>query len=201
MEALKRANDIRVRRASTEEETSRTDGFKSRESSSTRPSMSRPRRSSTCSWRCRSSGRVQGRPAAQPVPDQPVEDSRWASPSASAPSSIGLSSTGRPLPVFVVTGPSGAGKGTLIKRPRRASARARGRGLRDDTAAAPAPSRTDVSTGSLSEEEFVDRIDEGAFLEHVELRRRPLRNAGVGARSGSPPKAGSASSSSRPTAP
>ena len=73
----------------------------------------------------------------------------------------------RSAPVFVITGPSGAGKGTLIKalvervpvlevavsattRPRR-------------------PGETDgVEYHFLDEAEFVARIEEGAFLEHVQ---------------------------------
>ena len=73
----------------------------------------------------------------------------------------------RSAPVFVITGPSGAGKGTLIKalvervpvlevavsattRPRR-------------------PAETDgVEYHFLDEAEFVARIEDGAFLEHVQ---------------------------------
>jgi guanylate kinase len=78
------------------------------------------------------------------------------------------SSTDKPLPVFVVTGPSGAGKGTLIKR------------LLDRqpelelavsaTTRAQRPGEVDGREyWFLSEDEFVQRIEAGDFLEHVEF--------------------------------
>jgi guanylate kinase len=76
------------------------------------------------------------------------------------------SSTAKPLPVFVITGPSGAGKGTLIKllverQPE----------LEVAVSATTRPQRPGEENGReywfLSEEEFVDRIDAGGFLEHV----------------------------------
>jgi guanylate kinase len=78
------------------------------------------------------------------------------------------SSTARPLPVFVITGPSGAGKGTLIKR-----LVERHPDLEVAVSATTRPQRPGEQNGReywfLSEEEFVARIEEGAFLEHVEF--------------------------------
>jgi guanylate kinase len=68
----------------------------------------------------------------------------------------------------VITGPSGAGKGTLIKRlvERRAD-------LEVAVSATTRPQRPGEENGReywfLSEEEFVARIEEGEFLEHVEF--------------------------------
>ncbi len=78
------------------------------------------------------------------------------------------SSTDRPLPVFVITGPSGAGKGTLIKRlvERRSD-------LEVAVSATTRPQRPGEQNGReywfLSEDEFVARIEGGEFLEHVEF--------------------------------
>lgn len=72
----------------------------------------------------------------------------------------------RPIPVFVVTGPSGAGKGTLIKR-----LVERQPELEVAVSATTRPQRPGEENGReywfLTEEEFVARIEEGAFLEHV----------------------------------
>jgi len=75
------------------------------------------------------------------------------------------SSTGRPLPVFVITGQSGAGKGTLIERLLRdfpqlqlavsATTRARRPGEIDG-----------VHYYFISDEEFDRRFEAGEFLEH-----------------------------------
>jgi len=78
------------------------------------------------------------------------------------------SSTDRPLPVFVITGPSGAGKGTLIQRlvERRSD-------LEVAVSATTRPQRPGEQNGReywfLGEEEFVARIEAGEFLEHVEF--------------------------------
>jgi guanylate kinase len=78
------------------------------------------------------------------------------------------SSTGRPLPVFVITGPSGAGKGTLIKR-----LLDRQPELEVAVSATTRPQRPGEIDGReywfLSEDEFVQRIEAGDFLEHVEF--------------------------------
>ena len=70
-------------------------------------------------------------------------------------------------PVFVVTGPSGAGKGTLIRAlvervpALEVAVSATTRRLR--------PGETDgVEYHFLSEDEFVGRIEAGEFIEHVE---------------------------------
>jgi guanylate kinase len=76
------------------------------------------------------------------------------------------SSTDRPLPVFVVTGPSGAGKGTLIKR-----LLERHPDLEVAVSATTRPQRPGEQHGReywfLGEAEFVERIEAGEFLEHV----------------------------------
>jgi guanylate kinase len=78
------------------------------------------------------------------------------------------SSTGKPLPVFVITGPSGAGKGTLIKR-----LVDRQPELEVAVSATTRPQRPGELDGReywfLTEEEFVERIEAGDFLEHVEF--------------------------------
>ena len=72
------------------------------------------------------------------------------------------------LPVFVVTGPSGAGKGTLIRR-----LVERQPELEVAVSATTRPQRPGEEGGReywfLSEAEFVERIEAGAFLEHVEF--------------------------------
>jgi guanylate kinase len=74
---------------------------------------------------------------------------------------------GTARPVFVVTGPSGAGKGTLI-----AELVERVSGLEVAVSATTRPQRPGETGGReywfLDEAEFVRRIDSGAFLEHVE---------------------------------
>jgi guanylate kinase len=76
------------------------------------------------------------------------------------------SSTGRPIPVFVVTGPSGAGKGTLIKR-----LVERLPELEVAVSATTRPQRPTEQNGReywfLSEHEFLERVEAGGFLEHV----------------------------------
>ena len=71
-----------------------------------------------------------------------------------------------PLPVFVITGPSGAGKGTLIKR-----LVERHPDLEVAVSATTRPQRPGEKNGReywfLTEAEFVERIDAGEFLEHV----------------------------------
>jgi guanylate kinase len=72
------------------------------------------------------------------------------------------------LPVFVITGPSGAGKGTLIKR-----LLDRLPELEVAVSATTRPQRPGEEDGReywfLSEEEFVERVDAGDFLEHVKF--------------------------------
>ena len=69
-------------------------------------------------------------------------------------------------PVFVVTGPSGAGKGTLIKR-----LLDRVPGLEVAVSATTRPRRPTEVDGReywfLGEDEFTRKVDEGAFLEWV----------------------------------
>ncbi len=69
-------------------------------------------------------------------------------------------------PVFVITGPSGAGKGTLIK-----GLLERVQGLEIAVSATTRPRRPGEVDGReywlLSEDEFTSKVDEGAFLEWV----------------------------------
>jgi guanylate kinase len=78
------------------------------------------------------------------------------------------SSTAKSIPVFVITGPSGAGKGTLIKR-----LLDRQPELEVAVSATTRPQRPGEVDGReywfLSEDEFVRRIEAGDFLEHVEF--------------------------------
>jgi len=77
------------------------------------------------------------------------------------------SSTVKPRLVFVVTGPSGAGKGTLIKR-----LVERLPELEVAVSATTRQQRPGETDGReywfLSEEQFVRRVEEGGFLEHVQ---------------------------------
>jgi guanylate kinase len=77
------------------------------------------------------------------------------------------SSTAKPRLVFVVTGPSGAGKGTLIRR-----LVERQPELEVAVSATTRPKRDGEVDGReywfLSEEEFLRRVEAGGFLEHVE---------------------------------
>ena len=70
------------------------------------------------------------------------------------------------VPVFVITGPSGAGKGTLIK-----GLLERVPGLEVAVSATTRPRRRGEVDGReywfLSDEEFTRKVDEGAFLEWV----------------------------------
>jgi guanylate kinase len=72
----------------------------------------------------------------------------------------------RSEPVFVITGPSGAGKGTLIK-----ALVERVPVLEVAISATTRPQRPGETDGVeyhfLTEAEFVEQIDRGAFLEHV----------------------------------
>jgi guanylate kinase len=76
------------------------------------------------------------------------------------------SSTANSIPVFVITGPSGAGKGTLIKR-----LVERHPELEVAVSATTRPQRPSEQDGReywfLTEEDFVERIAAGEFLEHV----------------------------------
>jgi len=78
-----------------------------------------------------------------------------------------LASSPATRPVFVVTGPSGAGKGTLISLvlPRftilRSAVSATTRGRR-------AGERNGIEYWFLSDDEFTRRVDDGGFLEWVE---------------------------------
>ena len=88
------------------------------------------------------------------------------SPSVSAASSLSSSTAKRRL-VFVVTGPSGAGKGTLIKR-----LVERQPELEVAISATTRAMREGEVDGReywfLSEDDFLARIEAGGFLEHVE---------------------------------
>jgi guanylate kinase len=81
---------------------------------------------------------------------------------------LASSTPSRALPVFVITGPSGAGKGTLIKR-----LVDRVPELEVAVSATTRPQRPAEEDGReywfLAENEFVERIESGAFLEHVQF--------------------------------
>ena len=114
------------------------------------------------------------------MPDQPVEDGggsvrasarRARRPAAplTAPGrdpAIGAAEPRERQKVFVVTGPSGAGKGTLI-----GELVARRPDLEVAVSATTRPLRPGEAEGRdyyfLGEDEFVERIREGDFLEHV----------------------------------
>ena len=76
-----------------------------------------------------------------------------------------------PAKVFVITGPSGVGKGTLIR-----SLRERVPELELSVSATtrrPRPGETQgVDYWFLSDEEFAKRVDEGDFVEHAEYSGR-----------------------------
>src|SRR5215210_5272983 len=126
--------------------------------------MCRRRRSSTFSWRCRSSAASRRRASSTSAASASPRRSA-ASRSGSARSSLASSPATRP--VFVVTGPSGAGKGTLISLvlPRftilRSAVSATTRGRR-------AGERNGIEYWFLSDDEFTRRVDDGGFLEWVE---------------------------------
>ena len=85
-------------------------------------------------------------------------------------------------PVFVVTGPSGAGKGTLIR-----ALHERLPELEVAISATTRPQRPGEEDGReywfLTDEEFAARVEEGAFLEWVEyVSRQALRDAPLRAR-------------------
>jgi guanylate kinase len=81
---------------------------------------------------------------------------------------LASSTPSKSLPVFVITGPSGAGKGTLIKR-----LVERLPDLEVAVSATTRPQRPGEEDGReywfLDEDEFVRRIEAGEFLEHVKF--------------------------------
>ena len=100
------------------------------------------------------------------MPDQPVEDRRRtvrapARRVGRPPSSLRFATK-----LFVVTGPSGAGKGTLIK-----ALIERRDDLEVAISATTRPQRPGEENGTdyyfLTEEEFLGKIEGGEFLEHV----------------------------------
>ena len=164
MEALKRANDIRVKRAQLKKD------LKSADVSIEQILRDPPEYVSTAKvfdmlMAVPKFGRVKAAAAAEPVPDQPVEDRRRPvrppAPRADWPL--------QPVaaPVFVLTGPSGAGKGTMVQ-----ALLARIPQLRLAVSATTRPRRPRESDGVdywfISDEEFDRRLAEGDFLEfHV----------------------------------
>jgi guanylate kinase len=100
------------------------------------------------------------------VPDQPVEDGRRAVRAPARRAGRPPSSLRPATKLFVVTGPSGAGKGTLIK-----ALIDRRDDLEVATSATTRPQRPGEKDGRdyyfLTEEEFVAKIEGGEFLEHV----------------------------------
>jgi guanylate kinase len=100
------------------------------------------------------------------VPDQPVEDGRRAvRPSAHRAGRATPALSDRPK-LFVVTGPSGAGKGTLIK-----ALLEHRTDLELAVSATTRPRREGEVDGVhyhfISDEEFLQRVGRSEFLEHV----------------------------------
>jgi guanylate kinase len=100
------------------------------------------------------------------VPDQPVEDGgRTVRPSARRAGRTAPPLSDGPK-LFVITGPSGAGKGTLIK-----GLLERRSDLELAVSATTRARRPGEADGKdyyfLSEEEFLERVEHGEFLEHV----------------------------------
>src|SRR4051794_19318050 len=103
----------------------------------------------------------------QPVPHQPVEDGRRPLRAAARRARRALPQVGdRVPPVFVITGPSGAGKGTLIRElleripELELAVSATTRAIR--------PGEHDgVDYWFVTNDEFDERVAAGEFLEHV----------------------------------
>ena len=112
---------------------------------------------------------------------------------------VGLFARISPAPVFVVTGPSGAGKGTLIALllPRFPVLRPRSRRRR---APQRAGERDGVEYWFLSDEEFARRVDDGRLPRVGLVRRQPLRDALLRDRPDPRARAGRRCSSWRPRA-
>ena len=200
MEALKRANDIRVRRAQLKKDLK--DGRVQIEGDPARSARVRLDREGLRHAHGRAQVRPrQGGPAAQPVPDQPVEDGGRPLRAPARRARL-ASSTARAArsPVFVITGPCGAGKGTLIKASARAAARARGRHLRDDPAAA--ARRGERSRVLVPRRGRVRRADRARARSSSTSSYvgGALRDARAPSSTGSRARAASACSSSRSTA-
>jgi guanylate kinase len=100
------------------------------------------------------------------VPDQPVEDRRRAVRAPARRAGRPPSSLRSATKLFVVTGPSGAGKGTLIK-----ALIERRDDLEVAISATTRPQRPGEEDGRdyyfLTEEEFVAKVEAAEFLEHV----------------------------------
>jgi guanylate kinase len=100
------------------------------------------------------------------VPHQPVEDGRRAVRAPARRAGRPPASLRPATKLFVVTGPSGAGKGTLIR-----ALIARRDDLEVAISATTRPQRRGEQDGKdyyfLTEKEFVSRVEAGEFLEHV----------------------------------
>ena len=100
------------------------------------------------------------------MPDQPVEDGRRVVRAPARRARRPPSSLRPATKLFVVTGPSGAGKGTLIK-----ALIERRDDLEVAISATTRPQRPGEEDGAdyyfLAEDEFVAKIEGGEFLEHV----------------------------------
>ena len=84
--------------------------------------------------------------------------------------------------VFVITGPSGVGKGTLIKRAARARPRPRALDLGDHPGSRARARWTGATTTSSRREEFDQRMRRGRLPRVRHLQRQPLRDAALGGR-------------------
>ena len=171
MDALRRANEIRVRRAQLKKDL-KAGNVQIEEILSRPPQYVETAKVVDILMAVPKFGRVEGGTVPEPVPDQPVQDRgrplRAAAHGARRPaaplSEHDLSSRrGR---LIVVTGPSGAGKGTLIRR-----LVARRPDLELAVSATTRPQREGEVDGReysfLTADEFASRDAAGDFLEHV----------------------------------
>ena len=135
MEALKRANDIRVQRAQLKKDLKDGRARRSTRSSRDPPDYVATAKVFDMLMAVPKFGRVK---AARFLNQCRISQSKTVGGLSERQRAelIGLFNRSAPTPVFVVTGPSGAGKGTLIKALLAALAGARARRLGDDAPSA-----------------------------------------------------------------
>ena len=124
-------------------------------------------------------GRVKVNKVLVQLPDLAEQDDRRPLAAAAHRARLDAPPLARPtprvrsrVPVFVITGPSGVGKGTLIRALQRARARARAR-RSPPPPAQPRPGETDgVDYHFLTDDEFEARVNRGDFVEHARYSGR-----------------------------